>query len=133
MPVKTLFGKTFRILQRSLDISERRHELIASNIANLDTPEFRPRDIDFREALDRAVRQGGRTLRTTQAAHFEGLLGSDGLDVSPREESSTNDVAGDIDKEMWRLAENNLRYRTSIESMLRQFAMLKYAITEGGK
>ena len=42
-------------------------------------------------------------------------------------------VAVDIDKEMTKLAENNLMYKTGVEALLRKLAALKHAIIEGGK
>jgi flagellar basal-body rod protein FlgB len=41
-----------RMLGRFLDVSAQRHQLIASNLANIDTPGYRTRDLDFRAALE---------------------------------------------------------------------------------
>ncbi|MFN2309372.1 MAG: flagellar basal body rod protein FlgB [Gammaproteobacteria bacterium] len=56
-------------LPEALVLRGRRSELIASNLANADTPNFKARDFDFRAAMDQA--QGGQmALRTTQARHI---------------------------------------------------------------
>ena len=52
MPIKSLFGKTYNIIERSLEITKLRHGLIASNIANLDTPDYKAKEIHFDKALE---------------------------------------------------------------------------------
>jgi len=126
MPIKSLFGKTFHAIETSLDIAKKRHGLIASNIANLDTPGYRGKDIDFRDAFKDALKETSVDLFRTNPRHF-------GSRISYQEPSSSGTGSVDIDKEMSKLAENNLRYRTSVEVLLRKLSKLKYAITEGGR
>ncbi|MBW1995069.1 MAG: hypothetical protein JRI77_11575, partial [Deltaproteobacteria bacterium] len=49
------------------------------------------------------------------------------------EEDNTGLDPVNIDTEMTHLIENNLKYRTSVEMLLRKMGMLKHAITEGGR
>lgn len=129
MPIKSLFGKTYNIIERSLQITKLRHGLIASNIANLDTPDYKAKEIDFDKALEDALEKRSVHMTRTHPLHF-GITRSEALDceISHAEQSSVN-----IDKEMSNLAENNLRYQTSIEALLRKFSGLKHAIREGGR
>jgi len=46
-----LFDPTFQGLARALGIHERRHDVLASNLANIDTPGFRAQELDFQAAL----------------------------------------------------------------------------------
>lgn len=46
------------VFPRALQLESRRAELLASNIANADTPGYKARDIDFRAALQAAQGQG---------------------------------------------------------------------------
>ncbi len=62
----TMIDKALDLHARSLDVRSRRLEVLAQNIANGDTPNYKARDIDFREALAKA--QEG-TLRRTHASH----------------------------------------------------------------
>ena len=126
MPIKSLFGKTFHAIETSLDITTERHGLITSNIANLDTPGYRAKDIDFKNALKDAVEGTSVDLARTNPRHF-------GTKVCYQESPSSGTHSVDIDKEMSKLAENNLRYRVSAEVLLRKFSKLKFAITEGGR
>ncbi|MDA8781624.1 flagellar basal body rod protein FlgB [Porticoccaceae bacterium] len=63
-----LFDTTFGIHERALDLRSQRMEVIAKNIANVDTPHFKARDVDFKAVLNDA--QSERTLNTTQARHI---------------------------------------------------------------
>lgn len=66
------------LLRNAMNLRGYRQELLASNIANADTPHYKARDVDFRMALQSAM--GGRgapavqpvTLVSTQAGHFGG-------------------------------------------------------------
>jgi flagellar basal-body rod protein FlgB len=63
-----------QIKRAALDARAYRQELLASNIANADTPHFKARDIDFKAALEGALsgRVDGSGLKTTSARHFKG-------------------------------------------------------------
>jgi flagellar basal-body rod protein FlgB len=126
MPIKSLFGKTFDAIERSLNITNKRHGIIASNIANLDTPDYRAKDIDFKSAFKDAMEGTSVNLFRTNPRHF-------GSKISYAEPPSGGTDSVDIDKEMSKLAENNLRYRASVEVLLRKLSKLKFAITEGGR
>ena len=56
MPDKLSFFKTFRALESAINITQQRHSLIAGNVSNLDTPEYRAKDIDFKTALGEALK-----------------------------------------------------------------------------
>ena len=61
------FDTAFGIHERALDLRAQRLEVIASNIANVDTPHYKARDIDFKSVLNDAQ----QTLSTTQAGHMK--------------------------------------------------------------
>ncbi|MBW1739592.1 MAG: flagellar basal body rod protein FlgB [Deltaproteobacteria bacterium] len=126
MPINSLFGKTFHAIERSLDITKKRHGLLTSNIANLDTPNYRAKDIDFKDALKDALDGISIDLSRTDSHHF-------GSKTFYAEPSLSESGSVDIDIEMSKLAENNLRYRMSVEVLLRKLSMLKQAIIEGGR
>jgi flagellar basal-body rod protein FlgB len=126
VPIKSLFGKTFDAIERSLNITNERHGIIASNIANLDTPDYRAKDIDFKRAFKDAMEGTSVKLFRTNPRHF-------GSEISYAEPPSGGTDSVDIDKEMSKLAENNLRYRASVEVLLRKLSKLKFAIREGGR
>ena len=71
--MKTLLDNQMRFHQAAFNLQAYRQELLASNIANADTPHYKARDIDFRSALQNAIRKGGQSgvaLDTTHQAHI---------------------------------------------------------------
>lgn len=63
------FDKLFSVHQQALKLRSARAQLIASNLANTDTPNYKAKDIDFRSVLKSEQNDASR-LRTTHAAHF---------------------------------------------------------------
>ncbi len=128
MPIRSLFGKTYETVERSLDIAKRRHGIIASNVANMNTPGYNARDLDFDKALGDALEKRSIGVSRTHPLHLGARMGTVDYGGAVTEHSGV-----DIDKEMSRLAENNLRYQTGVELLLRKFTGLKHAIAEGGR
>lgn len=135
MPDKVSFSKTFQALEHAINISQKRHNLISSNISNIDTPGYKAKDADFHKALSRALKSGQEVeLATTNPKHI-GLQnnGSCGIEVLEQKSEWNGYNWINIDQEMTRLTENNLIYRTSVETLLRKIALLKEVIKEGGR
>ena len=55
MTESRLFGHTSQVIGKALNVSARRHNLIAGNIANMDTIGYKPTDLDFNQTLKRAM------------------------------------------------------------------------------
>ena len=55
MAESRIWGHTSKVIENALDISARRHNLIAGNIANMDTIGYTPSDLDFNRTLERAM------------------------------------------------------------------------------
>ncbi|MCD4743016.1 MAG: flagellar basal body rod protein FlgB [Desulfobacteraceae bacterium] len=136
MPDSRIFGRTYEVLSNSLDISAKRHNLITSNIANMDTIGYKPKDLDFKKTLKRAMTTlAPPDMTQTHKKHFAGvnvnsfsMNGTNSEDVDIYHLDSVN-----IDTEMTHLVENNIKYRTSTEMLLRKMDKLRYAIREGGR
>ncbi|MCK5541234.1 MAG: flagellar basal body rod protein FlgB [Desulfobacterales bacterium] len=136
MPDSRLFGRTYEVLSNSLDVSAKRHNLISSNIANMDTIGYKPKDLDFKKTLKRAMTKAPPPdMARTHNKHFAGvntnsssLNGANSEDVDIYHLDSVN-----IDTEMTNLVENNIKYRTTTEMLLRKLDKLRYAIREGGR
>jgi len=129
MPVKSLFGKTYHVLEQALSVAKDRHGVIANNIANVNTQGYKTKELQFDQALSEAIGQSRSVaVERTHPRHFPAQQASTQYDVS---EAAYSGV--DIDKEMSKLAENNLKYQSGIELLLRKFSALKHTITEGGR
>jgi flagellar basal-body rod protein FlgB len=100
-------------LERYMDLLSTRQKLVASNIANVDTPGFHTRDIDFQSEFQSAV--GG----APQVMEVPGLaVRNDGNDVS-------------LDRESRLLAENALRFQVASSLLRTQIRTMRAAIDEG--
>jgi flagellar basal-body rod protein FlgB len=103
-------------LERFLDLAAERQTLIASNIANVDTPGYRTLDVDFQSELKRAeMGLGGEPT----AREVDGLV----------ERPDGNNVS--LDRETLALAETQLRFRTAVDLLRAEFRRLRTAIHEG--
>lgn len=101
-------------LEHYLDLLSARQKLVASNIANADTPGYKTRDIDF-QAEFRSLIQGGEP----HAVEVSGLkVRNDGNNVS-------------IDREARLLAENALRFNVASNLLRSQIRVVRSAIQEG--
>ncbi len=65
------FEQAFGVHQYTVGVREQRAEILASNIANADTPHYKSRDVDFQAALATAQKRQGFALETTQSSHLD--------------------------------------------------------------
>jgi flagellar basal-body rod protein FlgB len=107
------------LLERFLDLTAMRQALITGNIANVDTPGYRTRDIDFNGELERAL-QGDESSGTEPAVReVQGLIARpDGNNVS-------------IDRESLLLSEVQLQFSAAEQLIKSEFKKLNLAINEG--
>lgn len=135
-----LFGKKFGLLEKSLELREQRNAMIASNVANRETPGFRAKDLVFEKELSQAYHsdQPG-PLETSDPRHFDGITRKrfesvTGLQIhshnpDPRMDGNTVN----LDKEMAKLAENQLMHQFITDKIGSSFRSLKRVIDESGK
>ena len=131
------FTRTYSVLERSLDLRGARHEIISSNIANMDTPGYKAFDIMVEEEMQKEESAFPATrLKRTHQGHMSGnpqlgqgvmpkMIPADPL--SMRHDGNTVD----LDKSMADLSENNLLYHISAQLISRKFQGLLSVIKEG--
>ncbi len=113
--------ESLRFHQTALSLRGARQELLASNIANADTPGYKARDFDFASALQNAV--AGTSVKlpmvTSSAQHLEGNSGSSvmGAPVMYRrpDQPSADGNTVNMDAERAQFADNALRYEASVK------------------
>ena len=111
----------FQFEQTALGLRSARQELLASNIANADTPNYKAKDIDFASALQGAMGGANKAslpLTTTSPAHFgtatgESVMGSPVLYRNVLQPSADGNTV-DMDVERAQYADNALRYEASV-------------------
>ncbi len=110
-----------RFNQTALNLRAARQELIASNIANADTPNFKAKDINFASALKGALSGTPAKLpmAATESGHLSGDSGKDvmGAPVQYRNvlQPSADGNTVDMDVERAQFADNALRYEASVK------------------
>jgi flagellar basal-body rod protein FlgB len=130
-----LFGRIVEGLGRSLDLFVRRHGLIAQNLAHLETPGYRPQDLDFARALELAFAGAARREAPRHARHIPLASPMDDGEVvtDTRGSPGRDGNAVDLDRETARLMENGLRFDVATRILGHRLSLLKYVVTEGGK
>lgn len=127
---------TIMALVKNLDGAAARQRAIASNVANIDTPNYKRLVVQFEDQLQKALMTKGElTLWKTHPGHISNLpeLGQVRPEVV-RDESATMRTDGnnvDVEQEMIELAANTLNYQVSSQQLNSRLAMLRYAINEG--
>jgi len=131
-----VFDSVIGALNTSLNLREMENNIISSNIANADTPEYKAKRVDFESALRSNLGIGDELqMKVTEGSHFipreEDPINPEVFD-DPNGVESLDGNTVDRGEEMARLAENQLLYSASIELLKKKLGMLKYSITEGG-
>lgn len=118
----------FEVHSKALGIRNQRNEILASNIANAATPNYKARDIDFEVELARSLSVG--PITTSNSAHF--AVGSKNLPgkVQYREplQPSMDGNTVELAVEQMEFAENSIRYQTSLNFINGKLAGLMGAI-----
>ena len=107
--------------QTALNLRAARQELLASNIANADTPNYKAKDIDFASALQGALSGSAEKLplAVTSTGHLGGVTGESvmGVPIKYRNvlQPSADGNTVDMDVERAQFADNALRYEASVK------------------
>lgn len=127
--------KTLNFHQQALGLRAARQELLAGNIANADTPNFKAKDIDFSSVLREKLSSTttATTLSTTSPMHIGSNkgngIGSNILYRVPLQPSADGNTV-DMDAERTRFADNSIKYDASLTFISGQFRNLLTAIQE---
>ncbi|HMN41209.1 MAG TPA: hypothetical protein PKE29_10215 [Phycisphaerales bacterium] len=129
-------------LELMVRYSGARQRVIAHNIANLDTPDFRPLDVsprDFQVALGKAIDARRQTTGTEGALNFQGssqirMDAQGNMTLTPGTASGNilfhDRNNRDLEGLMSQQAENAAVFRTSIELLRTRYGLLQVAISE---
>jgi flagellar basal-body rod protein FlgB len=101
-------------LEQYMTLLSARQKLVASNIANADTPGYKTKDIDFQTEFQRAI--AGQRPDVSEVAGL--TLKNDGNNV-------------DLDREARLLAENDLRFNIATNLLRSQVKIVRMAIQGG--
>ena len=125
------FDRALGVHDDALFIREQRAQLLANNLANANTPQFKARDIDFRALIRDAMdTQGTGSLRATERGHFDAAAAAvDGalLYRVPMQPSLDGNTV-DTEMELSIFARNALDYQASLTFLQGSLRSLKSAI-----
>jgi flagellar basal-body rod protein FlgB len=116
---------------RAMDYHVSRHNVLSSNIANAETPAFRPLELLRELEQDEAARL---PLTVTSEGHVGGVSARQ-LDYKTREDRTSmpgaNGNSVSLEHEMSKLAANDIRFEGAVRIVSQQLAMLRYAANDG--
>ncbi len=133
-----LFDRTVSLMEKVLDLRSAKHNVIASNIANVDTPNYRSFDLVVEEELKKLSSPSDRmSIEKSHPRHLSNHgAGLNGVQykltesANPTHRGDRNSV--DLDKEMAKMTKNNIMYNALTRVIARKFQGLK-SVIQGGK
>lgn len=125
--MNVLFGST-NAMSDALSFHRQRHSVLAGNVANVDTPDFRPIDLERYPAS-----VGGGSLATTDPAHLS-LSSTDGVSFFFDDANATPSLDGNtvnLERELAKVDANRVRYGVNSRLVTKRLAALRYAASDG--
>lgn len=127
-----LFSSTFANLERGLDYASLNQKVISQNIANVDTPNYRAKEVEFKTVLNDSINQ--LEAKRTNARHFSFQSSNQHPAVKTKSayQYNHNGNGVDLDREMSEMASNQIYFNALSDRINGKFNSLKSVVT-GGK
>lgn len=129
--INTNIYNYINVLDKAADAANTRNEIITNNLANVDTPNYKRKDVSFQSYLQQAL-IGDNSLDervgeiNTHLSDFSGFIYTDSSTLSYRLDG--NNVDADTENSM--LAQNQIRYNTLIEQIGQEFSRYKTVLAQ---
>ncbi len=123
------------VLSQALNLRTQRHAVLASNIANADTPQYKARDFDFQSAMENAlsgrVQSGGIAMAKTSSRHLsgDGYGGPVNLQFRTETQSAVDGNTVDMDVERSQIADNAMQYQILTQMIGEKFKGMRSALS----
>ncbi len=137
MNTDRLFGNTLAMLERSLNLRSRNQKLIVSNLANLDTPNYKAFKMMVADQMAGHSENGAQvTMTRTRIGHMASghaateTMRAERIDHNPLSMRGDGNTV-ELEREMSNLAENTLMYNTATRLVANKFNLLKSVIKGG--
>lgn len=137
--LQMLSSSTIPALEQSAIFAQRRHAILAGNVANIDTPDYRARDLskqEFQDALEQSIQRASRPinsrLRPGSPGHASSIQPAFGDGPRKAMEQVVYHDGSDVslEQQVTEIAKNQSSHNTAIALMRHQFDLLRAAITE---
>lgn len=128
-----LFGGTISKLENGLSYATLKNKAITQNIANVDTPNYKTKEVSFKDVFSDAKKSSISAYRT-DARHYDFSIeiGSSGVYSNENFRTRPNGNAVNMDAEQAKLAENTIYYNALIDRISSKFSTLN-TVVKGGK
>ena len=129
--------KTSQVLDQALGLRFQRQQLLAGNVANVDTPNYQPVDLAFEGAFKAAMDReeaavNDMAFSQTNSRHMSHQVvnppRATEVLLRPDVTNSLDNNGVDLDREMARLTDNSTKYQTMVESARRRYAIISEVI-----
>lgn len=135
--MSSLFDKTLKALDTSIDMRLLKHNVLSSNVANAETPGYKAKKMDFERALSRALDiEGKGKMHTSSKDHYlvgQGPISGVKADIydNPDVNTSNDGNTVDLEKEMAEMAANTIMHQAAQRLISKKLATLKYVANDG--
>lgn len=126
-----LFDSLHGGLSRAIELRLQKHEITASNLANIDTPNFQGTTLDFDAALRDAVGTAGQRGGGMAAVEGDACASGELIQQDPLSWAGDNSSVY-LERENAAMLSNSLQLNALTDGMSRRLAMLRFAATNGG-
>ncbi len=125
--------KAFGIHQHALLVRSERAEVLASNIANADTPGYKSKDLNFADALANAQKQSGNSMKKTHEKHYDLSINvnSSSQFRNPIQPDTGDGNSVDVQVERNLFMQNSMEYQTSLRFLNGKIQALNKALNGG--
>lgn len=141
MQLNSVFDSSIQLLAKNIDLRSRNQNLISSNIANAETPNYTPKALIFEEELQGALKsgkQGTNNSVISNSRHIP-LKGtsrriqnvSGRVVETPAKTPGKDGNSVELENEMTHLLENQVMYNASVQILAKKFEGIKSALREG--
>ncbi len=129
----SIISGSFTTLEKALDFSSRKQKVISSNIANADTPNYKARDVSFKQMLEEETARGFEAKRTNDKhiAFRSTEQSEQAVYVKNNRSYNHNGNSVDLDKEMSELATNQIYYNALTDRINSKYQSLQSVIKGG--
>jgi flagellar basal-body rod protein FlgB len=127
--------KAFGLHPIGMEVRAKRAEIIASNIANADTPGYKARGMDFQKAMAQATQHQQSGMKRTHEKHFDVRIESNnGMNFRAPNQADTGDGnTVDVQLERNLYLNNSMEYQASVQFLSGKIKAMKKAITGTGQ
>ncbi|MDD2736617.1 MAG: flagellar basal body rod protein FlgB [Desulfuromonadaceae bacterium] len=138
MRIEGIFSNTIDLLGKSVDLRAKNQNLIASNIANAETPNFIPKSLAFDDELQSALKNSSSGQRSHAVPHqrhipvrgagtsLQSVTGK--IIETPAKTPGKDGNAVELENEMGKMAENQIMFNASVQLLTKKFEGLRSAI-----